>query len=299
MANFFALSTNGSTSVMFDGTRFSQAKNIMSSLLIEATTGSISAVIANTIVYPLDVITSRIQVSSTSKLSILEYIRKRGIRGFYVGIYISLFQTFLSNFGYFWFYALVKRLYARYNTRPSTGIELFLGAIAGALSRTITTPVSVITMRKQTIDDPKGRQYSMICKKIFKEEGIRGFWRGYGASLILTINPAITYGLFERIKEVGKKTRREIFLMGAFTKSIATIFTYPYILAKSQLQARDELQSISQCFHVAMKEDGVYGLYKVCTSYFRGFLHNYPKQYCVKHFCFHLKITWIDYIDLC
>jgi hypothetical protein len=229
--------------------------------LVEATTGATSAVIANTIVYPLDVITSRIQVSSRSpKEIVMDLLRKQGIKGFFLGINVSLFQTFLSNFGYFWFYALVKKIYAKYREKASIGMELFLGALAGAMSRTCTTPVSVITMRKQTSDKDHG--YLSILREIYTKDGIQGFWRGFGASLVLTINPAITYGLFERMKGTKPKTPWQIFWLGAFTKSIATVITYPYILAKSQLQALDEVHSIWECFQKLVEREGVLGLYQ-------------------------------------
>jgi hypothetical protein len=253
--------------------------------LVEATTGATSAVIANTIVYPLDVVTSRIQVSSKSpKQVILDLLRKQGPRGFFLGINVSLFQTFLSNFGYFWFYALVKRIYAKYTTKASTGMELLLGALAGAMSRTCTTPVSVITMRKQTSDKDCG--YLSIIRQIYTKEGIQGFWRGYGPSLILTINPAITYGLFERIKGTKPKSPWQIFWLGALTKSIATVVTYPYILAKSQIQALDHVHSIGDCFQHLIKKHGLLGLYQ-------GLWAQLSKAVLCQAFLFSFK----DYLD--
>jgi hypothetical protein len=251
-------------------------------LLVEATTGATSAVIANTIVYPLDVITSRNQVSPKPlKLIIFDLFQKHGIRGFFVGIKVSLLQTFMSNFGYFWFYALVKRVYSK---KASVGMELFLGALAGGLSRTITTPISVITMRAQTSEKQKG--YRTIVREIYQKQGILGFWKGYGASLVLTINPAITYGLFERIKGTKKRTPWQVFWLGAFTKSIATVVTYPYILAKSQLQALEGVDSILQCFQVLLRQNGVFGLYQ-------GLLAQLSKSVLCQAFLFAFK----DYLN--
>ena len=90
-----------------------------------------------------------------------------------------------------------------------------------------------------------------------------GFWRGYLSSLILTVNPAITYGVFERLKVIlpGKMTPYRAFLMGALTKSIATVITYPYILVKTRLQAGKDL-SIAQSFKSTWRQQGVKGLYK-------------------------------------
>lgn len=35
-------------------------------------------------------------------------------------------------------------------------------------------------------------------KEIYHKDGITGFWRGLRPSLVLTVNPAITYGVYER-----------------------------------------------------------------------------------------------------
>ncbi|OLY79690.1 Peroxisomal adenine nucleotide carrier 1 [Smittium mucronatum] len=62
--------------------------------------------------------------------------------------------------------------------------------------------------------------------------------------MILCINPAITYGLFERIKSLVLKNKpghqrfldaREAFVAGALSKMVATVVTFPYISAKTRL----------------------------------------------------------------
>lgn len=236
--------------------------------LVEATTGATSAVIANFLVYPLDVIASRIQVSSEkdpSKREVLKLLlKKRGVLGLYNGIIVSLTQTFLSSFGYFWFYSLVKKLYYRINKKPGIAIELLLGAIAGGLSRVLTTPISVVTMRKQINDDVKKDSYLGIITEIFKDDGISGFWRGFKASLLLTLNPAITYGLYERFEKLKptKLTPEEVFFLGILTKSLATVVTYPYILAKSILQGSNSTLTIHDCLAVEIQRNGIASLYR-------------------------------------
>jgi hypothetical protein len=240
----------------------------MPTLLVEATTGATSAVIANAFVYPLDILTSRVQVTSknqkikSKKEIIVALLKKKGFFGLYTGMNISLVQTFLSSFGYFWVYSLVKKLYNRYQNAPNTYMELFLGALAGGISRAFTTPISVVQMRKQC--EQEDSSYQAIVGNILKEDGITGFWRGFGASLILTVNPAITYGLFERLQALkpSRLTPREVFVLGAFTKSLATIVTYPYILAKAKLQGGHDSVSIGKCLKQEINAYGVGGLYR-------------------------------------
>merc|ERR1712157_166000 len=75
------------------------------------------------------------------------------------------------------------------------------------------------------------------------EDGWSGLWRGMKASLVLVVNPAITYGAYQRLKDVlypNKVNLRphEAFLLGALSKAMATIATQPLIVAKVGLQSR-------------------------------------------------------------
>lgn len=175
----------------------------------------------------------------------------------------------------------------------STAAELMLGAAAGALAQIFTIPVSVIatrqqvgsakrTVRKKVVvpstsgaavgdekagDDNEGfvekwieeeeyvdNSFLSVGKEIVREEGVTGLWLGIKPGLVLTVNPAITYGMFERIKSVlllaqekassvtapsnGKLTPGMSFIVGALSKTLATVVTYPYIMAKVRIQTR-------------------------------------------------------------
>lgn len=176
-----------------------------------------------------------------------------------------------------------------------TVMELVMGAMAGALAQIFTIPVSVVTTRLQTqvivpssaeIDDDENRSLSELPEvvqdgavrmsntlwmaqrkpsvptfcdavlQIIREDGWTGLWRGLGPSLVLTVNPALTYGLFERVKVLWLHSRQhsparlasspsagpiclstlEIFSLGVMSKIVATVITYPYIMAKVRMQ---------------------------------------------------------------
>jgi len=165
-----------------------------------------------------------------------------------------------KEYAYFFFYSLVrtsysKRLAAR---RPagspavplSTVAELALGAIAGILAQIFTIPVSVIATRQQlgvpqNKNKGKGKDgeeneendgsFVAIAREIVREEGVTGLWLGLKPGLVLTVNPAITYGVFERIKGAVLDARERVgntgtslgpglsFALGATSKSLATV----------------------------------------------------------------------------
>lgn len=118
----------------------------------------------------------------------------------------SLLGVASTNFAYFYWYSVVRTLYLKYaksSTPPGTAVELTLGALAGAVAQLCTIPVAVVTTRQQT--QSKAERKSMIAtarEVIEGEDGITGLWRGLKASLVLVVNPSITYGAYERLKPV-------------------------------------------------------------------------------------------------
>ena len=157
----------------------------------------------------------------------------------------------------------------------STAAELLLGALAGALAQLCTIPVAVIATRQQigrAIEHPKRQRPSRpssrmddieksetastisefsveddepyddsffgVAREIIEEEGYSGLWLGIKPGLVLTVNPAITYGVYERVKNMVLAAREKAsegvvgnqklgpwmtFVAGALSKSLATV----------------------------------------------------------------------------
>lgn len=110
--------------------------------------------------------------------------------------------------------------------------ELVLGAVAGALAQIFTIPVSVIATRQQVgRPDDSDNSFTTVAREIVEEDGVTGLWLGLKPGLVLTVNPAITYGLFERIKSVvllARGTSNKMgpwpsFVVGALSKTLATV----------------------------------------------------------------------------
>lgn len=138
--------------------------------------------------------------------AIVKIAEKEGVSGLYAGIVGSLLGVASTNFAYFYWYSVVRTLYMASNKTPKppgTAIELSLGAVAGAVAQIFTIPVAVITTRQQT--QPKGEKKGLFetgREVVESEDGWSGLWRGLKASLILVVNPAITYGAYQRLKDV-------------------------------------------------------------------------------------------------
>ena len=207
---------------------------------------------------------------------------KEGLAGLYAGLGSSLIGTASTNFTYFYCYSTIRNLYNKhYNPAGGTlsaALELILGAAAGAVTTLVTTPVAVVTTRQQTLPPNERQGVFATCGTILAEEGVAGLWKGIRPSLVLCVNPAITYGSFEKMKEfvitsLGKAmTPGVAFLVGALSKTLATIITYPYIMAKVRLQWKpskeiqdkvDPYKGAGDVLARVLKTEGFFGWYKV------------------------------------
>ena len=116
----------------------------------------------------------------------------------------------------------------------------------------------MLSSRNPSKDTDQGSLRS-IASEIRAEKGVQGFWSGYSASLVLTLNPSLTFFFFEALKRtlLSRSQRQSpspqtIFLLAAISKSMASTITYPFSLAKSRLQSsrgreqRDTLSTIKQ-----------------------------------------------------
>ncbi|KAK0537663.1 hypothetical protein OC834_000716 [Tilletia horrida] len=159
--------------------------------LAQASAGAIGASVSNSLIYPLDVLSTRAQTqtSRAQKQSIVgalqAIVRKQGVAGLYQGWGADTLSNSLSNFLFFFFrsalVALIitsktKRLGSPVTTttdapkkpKPITlsGFEdLAAGALAGATSRLFTTPLSNVVVRKQTSSSSSSKGGAAVSEK--------------------------------------------------------------------------------------------------------------------------------------
>ena len=126
---------------------------------------------------------------------------------------------------------------------------LSVGFLAGAFAKFFTTPISNIVTRKQTASmlsersTARSSSVGSIASRIHSEKGLQGFWSGYSASLVLTLNPSLTFLFYETLKRTilprsqrSNPPTQATFLLAAVSKALASSITYPFSLAKTRAQ---------------------------------------------------------------
>lgn len=228
--------------------------------LSEATSGAVGALISSTILYPLDTCKAKYQAELRSQCQrkyrnlsdvLLEALSTGQIVSLYQGLGTKNLQSFISQFIYFYGYSYFKRLYLERTGYRSIGTKanLILAAAAGACVALLTQPLDTASSRMQTSAFGKSKG---LWKTLTEGSWSEAF-DGLGISLLLTSNPAIQYTVFDQLKQrllVAKQTKEtgspqlalsafSAFLLGALSKSIATVLTYPAIRCKVMIQAAD------------------------------------------------------------
>ena len=236
-----------------------------------AVAGAVGSSISNICTYPLALVITRLQIQrqlrktaespDPEEYKSIEdafkkiYEHEGGLDGFYVGVLSDTTKTIADSFLFFFAYSFIRQSCLRGLSARHLPVldELGVGFLAGAFSKFFTTPIANIVTRKQTSSMLSARSPNKvigqgsvhsIAKQIRKEKGLSGYWSGYSASLVLTLNPSLTFFFFETLKRflLSRKERsspsaQTIFVLAAISKACASSITYPFSLAKSRLQA--------------------------------------------------------------
>ncbi|KAJ1893778.1 hypothetical protein LPJ66_005561 [Kickxella alabastrina] len=249
-----------------------------------ALSGAGSSALALFLIYPLDTLKTRLQTHPTHKTAhqtLQHILSTQGIQGLYSGLSTNLLNQLLNGFVYFYAYSAVRKLALKSSAQVgglSTAVELSVGAVAGMINQVLTLPLGVVATRQQA----GSAEWWRVVKEIIDEEGVSGLWAGFKPAMLLCANPAITYGVFEKTKEalvrrrqsggVGGMSAMEAFWVGALAKTLATILTYPYIMAKVRLQWRPSKEereagarpylSAGDVLRQVLRKEGVWGWFR-------------------------------------
>lgn len=169
-------------------------------------------------VYPFTLIRTRLQVQRGKSLyngtfdAFVKILRAEGAAGLYRGFLVNTF-TLISGQCYVTTYELTRKYVSQYSS-SNTIKSLVAGGSASLVAQSITVPIDVIsqhlmmqrmgdTMGRFRVQAHEGRRFPVfgqtrdIIAQIFKADGLRGFYRGYVASLLTYIpNSAVWWPFY-------------------------------------------------------------------------------------------------------
>lgn len=247
--------------------------------LLHTVAGAAGAVVAMAVVYPLDSLRTIQSVQGGSAWDVTKlHLRHGGWKRLYRGMKAALAGVIFSWGTYFFVYTLAKQKDKnRRGPKAKTGTNLPMAIGAGICSTVISNPFWVANTRLKVDFSANSKQQGIfkMLIEILRKEGFRGWLAGIVPALVLVLNPAIQFTLYDHLRaklmqlkqrwrtasrepssnslssqhsSTGslvsdrmlriRVTPAESFLMGLAAKLAATLVTYPYLVVKTRAQSK-------------------------------------------------------------
>lgn len=256
-------------------------------------------------------------------LSFSDIYREESPRALFKGLGPTLVGVVPARSINFFTYGNGKQIIAnRFNNgEENSWVHLTAAALAGIATGSATNPIWVVKTRLQLeahrpSEAPVGRSFfggsiGMI-KKIFREEGVRGFYKGLSASYLGVTEGTIQWVLYERLKALtggtqGKGGVQEwLGMLGSAgtAKCVASLITYPHevriaqhYVTKPMMQARTQVirtrlrqplvdgkmkyTGLLQTLRLVIAEEGARSLYGGLSAHLMRVIPNAAVMYSI------------------
>lgn len=212
----------------------------------------------------------------TETVQILAAVRNNeGWRALFKGLGPNLLGVIPARSINFFVYGNGKRIISEYGNdgREAAWVHLSAGLVAGIATSTVTNPIWLIKTRLQ-LDKNKAvgkagevatRQYrnSVDCiRQVFRDEGMRGFFKGMSASYLGATESTLQWVLYEQMKKSLRHREERIAASGrdktwwdhtventgkagaaGGAKFVAAVFAYPHEVSGAYPSAEQDSMS--------------------------------------------------------
>ncbi|XP_034417339.1 solute carrier family 25 member 44-like [Cyclopterus lumpus] len=243
-------------------------------------------------VYPATLIRTRLQVQRGKSLyggtfdAFFKILQAEGVRGLYRGFMVNTL-TLISGQAYITTYELVRKYTSQYSDN-NTVKSLVAGGSASLVAQSITVPIDVVSQQlmmqglkggehltRFQLDSDAGKskkvfgQTRSIMAQIFAADGLRGFYRGYVASLLTYIpNSAVWWPFYhfygEQLSKLAPSDCPHLILQaiaGPLAAATASTVTNPMDVVRARVQVEGR-SSVVETFRQLLREEGCWGLTK-------------------------------------
>ncbi|KAI0630654.1 mitochondrial carrier [Trametes polyzona] len=187
------------------------------------------------------------------------------------------------------------------NGEENSLVHLSAAALAGIATSTATNPIWVVKTRLQLdAHRPSTGPRSFFggsigtIKKILREEGIRGFYKGMSASYLGVTEGTIQWVLYERLKALTAGTQRKggvqewLLTLGSAgtAKCVASLITYPHEVIRTRLRqplvdGKMKYTGLLQTLRLVIAEEGARSLYGGLSAHLMRVIPNAAVMYSI------------------
>ncbi|KAG7283756.1 hypothetical protein CRUP_034380 [Coryphaenoides rupestris] len=243
-------------------------------------------------VYPATLIRTRLQVQKGMSLysgtfdAFFKILRKEGVQGLYRGFMVNSL-TLISGQAYITTYELVRKYVSNYS-QDNTVKSLVAGGSASLVAQSITVPIDVVSQQQmmqgqgehptrfqlhaKVQEGMSKRMFGQtrdIIAQILAVDGLRGFYRGYVASLLTYIpNSAVWWPFYhfyaEQLSKMAPSDCPHLLLQavaGPLAAATASTVTNPMDVVRARVQVEGR-SSIVETFKQLIAEEGAWGMTK-------------------------------------
>ncbi|CAG8495591.1 2655_t:CDS:2 [Paraglomus brasilianum] len=222
--------------------------------------GAVAGCVSSVVTCPLDVVKTRLQNQRKERKgsnsvplykgtggTLKRIWNEEGIRGLYRGLGPTLYGYLPTWAIYFSAYDHFKRAFGAERTDHQSMVHIFAAMGAGATSTVVTNPLWVIKTRFMTQNVTSTHKYHNTFhafKIILRTEGVRGFYKGLGPSLMGVSHVAVQFPLYEKMKLLLNSSDQEelsypaILFASIVSKMAASLATYPHEVVRTRLQSQ-------------------------------------------------------------
>lgn len=245
-------------------------QNVMKTLqagyrLVPSTSGTTSTVALHPVA----------STTSTPMMYLRHILQTEGFQALFKGLAPSLFGIIPTRALYFTAYSQAKQLYNGVFSHESPVVHLSSAITAGMVTATCTSPIWVVKTQLQLENRPGPRltMYNSV-KKLYRVDGMKGFYRGLTASYAGTIETAIHFVIYEHLKKLilARKDSYQLqpldcVVAAGLAKVTASTTCYPHEVVRTRLRQRvsreqRKYHSFVQTLVTVWREEGLRrGLY--------------------------------------
>ncbi len=262
--------------------------------MLQLTCGAISGAIEAAATYPTEYIKTQLQLQSKAGKTqgpiecAVQTVKTKGVRGLYKGLSAMIIGNSAKAGVRFVAYEQYSRAIARFmgEEGKKSGKNMMLSGLFAGMTEAALVVTPSETIKTKLIDDqnsksPRFRGLSHATSTVFKEEGLRGIYRGLIPVMMRQgANQAVRFSTYGMLKDyIGKlypqdATGKAItpwyvsFLSGVVAGVAVVYSTMPLDVLKTKMQSLAGAQkygSTLNCIRVVFKEEGLKAFWKGAT----------------------------------